>query len=161
MTRLEKVSTIASLILLIALTVMTAVGLGQPAGCQCTDCGGACCPCDGKCPCCPCGDECKANGGCDVCDPPVKPCPEPAKPPCPAPCGGWKKGPLPAGTFNWGGVQIKGMTRGFLFADFRGDHVAVFDFKGERRVEASDVTWWNNCLDLPPGSAKDKGREPK
>jgi hypothetical protein len=144
MTRLEKVSTIASLILLIALTVMTAIGLGQGTPCRCAE----------ACPCCPCGEECKANGGCDVCDPPVKPCPEPAKPPCQPSCG-WKKGPLPAGTYNWGGVQIKGMSSGFLYADFRGDH-GITDSR--MRFEARDVVWWNNCLDLPPGS---KGREPK
>jgi hypothetical protein len=71
------------------------------------------------------------------------------------PSGGWKQGPPPPNTWNWGGVVLHpvGKTGGFFFADFCGNYVKVFDgtdpIKG-RRVEPYDVAWYNNCLDLPP-----------
>lgn len=62
---------------------------------------------------------------------------------------GWKKGPLPAGTWQWGGVMVHGeSTMGFHFADFKGDHVLLFD-KNNRRVEAWEVAFYNNSLTLP------------
>lgn len=59
----------------------------------------------------------------------------------------WKKGPLPAGTYYWGGVVKVGQgTTGFYFADFRGDHVTTPD--GER-IEADEVAFYDNSLRLP------------
>ena len=65
----------------------------------------------------------------------------------------WQKGPLPPGTYYWGGVvpfDHKGT--GFYFAEFFGDHVVMnpFDAKDGRRLEPHEVLWWNNALDLPP-----------
>lgn len=64
----------------------------------------------------------------------------------------WKKGPLPPGTWNWGGIVVGPRTRdpvsGFYFADFRGDH--VLRLPDNERVEAADVLYYNNSLDLPP-----------
>jgi hypothetical protein len=66
----------------------------------------------------------------------------------------WKKGPLPPDTYQWGGVVPKDMVgqSGFLFADFCGDHVMVYGDKGtlSRRVEAADVAFYDNSLELPP-----------
>lgn len=59
----------------------------------------------------------------------------------------WKKGPMPAGTFNWGGVVTKDCPKGgFYFADFRGDHVLLND---GRRIEAADVVLYDNELEVP------------
>ncbi len=68
----------------------------------------------------------------------------------------WQKGPLPPGTWNWGGViPVGDVSRwgGFYFADFHGDHVTMNPGnKGfERVLKADDVAWFCNCLDLPPG----------
>ncbi len=64
----------------------------------------------------------------------------------------WKRGPLPAGTWNWGGVvpfDMKGT--GFFFADFKGNHVEILKADGTiRRLEPHEVIWYNNALDLPP-----------
>lgn len=61
----------------------------------------------------------------------------------------WKKGPLPAGTWQWGGVMLVGQpTNCFHFADFHGDHVCL-PCEDNKRVEAADVAFYNNCLDLP------------
>ena len=65
---------------------------------------------------------------------------------------GWQKGPLPPGTYFWGGVVTKehaGST-GFQFADFCGDHVKIQTFTGWERAEADQVVWYNNSLNLPP-----------
>jgi hypothetical protein len=65
----------------------------------------------------------------------------------------WNKGPLPPGTYLWGGVvPINHKGSGFFFADFRGDHVVVNpgDPQYERKITAEEVRWWNNGLDLPP-----------
>lgn len=66
----------------------------------------------------------------------------------------WKDGPLPADTWNWGGVVLKGEdpANGFYFADFHGDHVTLCP--DGRRVEASEVGSYNNSLDLPPAKTK-------
>lgn len=60
----------------------------------------------------------------------------------------WKKGPLPPDTWHWGGVVLVGEEGyGFYFADFRGDHILIIP--GQKRVEASDVAWYDNNLELP------------
>jgi len=60
----------------------------------------------------------------------------------------WKKGPLPPDTWNFGGIVTgKGRT-GFFFADFRGDH--AIQIPDNKRVEAADILYYNNSLDLPP-----------
>lgn len=62
----------------------------------------------------------------------------------------WKPGPLPPDTWNWGGVVPHGedLARGFLFADFCGDHAKVFP--DGRVLKPHEVKWYNNALDLPP-----------
>jgi hypothetical protein len=61
----------------------------------------------------------------------------------------WKKGPLPKGTFNWGGVMVKGTSAtGFHFADFCGDHVKL-PMSNNKRVEAQDVAYYDNSLEVP------------
>lgn len=66
----------------------------------------------------------------------------------------WKPGPMPAGTWNWGAVVTKDTIagNGFYFADFMGDHVMVYKgtFPDKARVEAADVLWFNNSIELPP-----------
>lgn len=63
----------------------------------------------------------------------------------------WKSGPLPAGTWNWGGVVLKGddPKNGFYFADFCGDHVKLCP--DGRRIEPDGIQLYTNCLELPPG----------
>lgn len=58
----------------------------------------------------------------------------------------WQPGPMPPGTWNWGGVVTKDDC--FLFADFHGDH--VIGYPGEKRIEAADVVQYSNCLEWPP-----------
>ena len=71
---------------------------------------------------------------------------------------GWKRGPLPAGTWGYGGVVttdvasaedvIQGTcTKGFQFADFQGDHVVLYP--GKEIVPADKAAFWNNGLQLP------------
>ena len=67
----------------------------------------------------------------------------------------WKQGPLPADTYNWGGVVPASDPKrcGFYWADFCGDHVKMFDkpnFREFTVLTAEDVAWFNNSLDLPP-----------
>lgn len=69
----------------------------------------------------------------------------------------WKKGPLPPGTYNWGGVVLVGDSPdGFYFADFCGDHAIVLKGKigdtnsVDTRVEADQIAMYNNSLELPP-----------
>lgn len=74
-------------------------------------------------------------------------------------CGdGWKDGPLPAGTYGWGGVVphdsvlpgLKLSTEGgFLFADFCGDHVRVVGHDQPVSLHPNDVRKYNNSLMLP------------
>lgn len=49
----------------------------------------------------------------------------------------WKKGPLPFGTYHWGGVIPVGVT--------------VDD---ARILKAEEVAWWNNCLEAPGPNMK-------
>jgi hypothetical protein len=65
----------------------------------------------------------------------------------------WKRGPLPPGTYNWGGIVNTEAARlgGFFFADFHGDHALVIGKAGriDERVEAGDVLAYDNGLELP------------
>jgi hypothetical protein len=74
----------------------------------------------------------------------------------------WKRGPLPHGTYNFGGVvtaEAAG-SGGFYFADFRGDHAVIIGKAGrmDERAEAGDVLAYDNGLELPPPDAKVYGR---
>lgn len=66
----------------------------------------------------------------------------------------WKPGPLPPGTYNWGGVvpaDLQGV--GFFFADFCGDSVKIVAAGTPRDGEIlkpDQVAFFNNSLDLPP-----------
>ncbi len=63
----------------------------------------------------------------------------------------WKKGPLPAGTYGWGGVvpvDLKA-SEGFFFADFCGDTVKAITHP-ERVLQAHEVAYYDNSLTLPP-----------
>lgn len=64
----------------------------------------------------------------------------------------WKKGPLPPGTYGWGGVvpDDRPMGLGFFFADFRGDVAVMNEFGKEERIPAKNVKWYDNSLTLPP-----------
>lgn len=64
---------------------------------------------------------------------------------------GWKEGPLPPNTWNWGGVTEKGdhPHNGFLFADFHGDHVQVAYPDNGKHLTPDQVGWYNNCIELP------------
>jgi hypothetical protein len=69
----------------------------------------------------------------------------------------WKKGPLPAGTWNWGGVALaETLPYGFYFADFCGDHAKLVGVPGpdgnDRIVKSEEIVWYDNSLTLPPGS---------
>jgi hypothetical protein len=71
----------------------------------------------------------------------------------------WEEGPLPAGTWNWGGVVPHDALAhgGFFFADFRGDHVVMNpgDAK-ERRLEPHEVKYYDNGLTVSPDFQKPK-----
>lgn len=66
----------------------------------------------------------------------------------------WKSGPLPPKTYNWGGVITKealarnkaATHQSFQFACFRGDHVVLTD---GTRVEADEIAFYNNAIELP------------
>ena len=64
----------------------------------------------------------------------------------------WKAGPLPADTFGWGQVvtidPVKGMAKGFSFADFHGDHATLVP--GGRVVGPHDIAYYDNSYGLPP-----------
>ena len=64
---------------------------------------------------------------------------------------GWKEGPLPPGTWNWGGVVTKEITEqhslGFFFAGFNGDHAVLAH--NNQSVRAEDVVLYNNSIELP------------
>jgi hypothetical protein len=65
----------------------------------------------------------------------------------------WKKGPLPAGTYNWGGVVPVGSSGsgGFYFADFQGDKVVINpNTPEEKTLKADEVEWYDNSLELAP-----------
>ncbi len=62
----------------------------------------------------------------------------------------WTRGPMPAGTYGWGGVVPAGMNaEGFLFADFCGDYVRLAD-GSEDCLGPDDIEWYDNSLTLPP-----------
>ena len=77
---------------------------------------------------------------------------------------GWKKGPLPPNTWQWGGAipQPGQGDMGFYFADFKGDHVIINpDTPNAKRVEAWEVAFYCNCLEIPikvDGAEEVKGR---
>jgi hypothetical protein len=65
---------------------------------------------------------------------------------------GWKQGPLPPNTFNWGGVVKAGDNprTGFYFADFKGSSVEIHKGDGTtEKLEPHQVGWFNNCLTMP------------
>ena len=68
----------------------------------------------------------------------------------------WKAGPMPMGTWNWGGVvalhpEKHGMYGGgFYFADFHGNHAMAIVGNKPIRLEAEEIAFYNNSLDLPP-----------
>lgn len=69
-----------------------------------------------------------------------------------APVSEWRKGPLPADSWYWGGLVPADLHgSGFYYADFRGDHAILTP--GDRKIEAADIAWYNNCIDMPPGPA--------
>lgn len=65
---------------------------------------------------------------------------------------GWKHGPVPAGTYNWGAVVTKdclspaGQPGAIKFAGFNGDHAVLSDGS---RIDASDVILFNNSIEIP------------
>lgn len=64
----------------------------------------------------------------------------------------WQRGPLPPDTWNWGGVVPKGVTDGFYFADFHGDHCIANPGTPQAEViKAEDVEWYDNSLTIHPG----------
>jgi hypothetical protein len=77
----------------------------------------------------------------------------------------WKKGPLPPGTYYWGGVvpvELGGKPfagGGFFFADFCGDHVVMLPGDPqEQTLKPHEVAWYDNGLGLPPPEAGVTGR---
>lgn len=71
----------------------------------------------------------------------------------------WKQGPLPPNTWNWGGVVPVGVVGGFYFADFCGDHVKCCP--GDKVLQAHEVAWYDNHLELPPTAPKGAARLPE
>lgn len=72
---------------------------------------------------------------------------------------GWYRGPLPAGTYNWGAVVLASNPPGTCYmADFAGDHAKVqcTDLPGKVvsggtiRVEANEILAYTNAIPLPP-----------
>lgn len=64
---------------------------------------------------------------------------------------GWRKGPLPPDTWQWGGVVLHKFDtphgyKAFFFADFCGDHVKLQD---GQVVKPDEIAWWNNDITLP------------
>lgn len=71
----------------------------------------------------------------------------------------WKKGPLPADTWMWGGVVPVGEeSGGFYFADFKGDTVEIVGCGEPRTLKADEVAYYANCLTLPPCCPKSATR---
>lgn len=67
----------------------------------------------------------------------------------------WHRGPLPSGTYGWGGV-VPAMVEfypfvgdGFYFVRFEGDRVRRVD---DTFLYSYEIAWWNNCLTDPPTS---------
>lgn len=67
---------------------------------------------------------------------------------------GWKRGPMPPGTYGWGAVVPTWSTSsdGFYFADFAGDRVDIIGYNGQAatRLKPDQVRFYNNDLRLPP-----------
>lgn len=62
----------------------------------------------------------------------------------------WQKGPLPPGTYGWGGVVTKECeSSGFYFADFRGDYVSLSNEVSDD-VRPDKVLYYDNSITLPP-----------
>lgn len=65
----------------------------------------------------------------------------------------WKKGPLPKGTWGWGGVvqEDQDPRHGFQFASFAGLHAEIFPngYGSPVRVEANDIAYYDNSLQMP------------
>jgi hypothetical protein len=80
--------------------------------------------------------------------------------PLPAPpiTSGWHKGPMPSGTWNWGGVVPLGEQKsgGFYFADFRGDFVVLCP--SGKKLMADDIAYYNNSIELPPKAPDPEGK---
>lgn len=63
----------------------------------------------------------------------------------------WQKGPLPPGSYGWGGVVTKECEgSGFFFADFHGDHVHLCGCDCTEIVKPEDVIYFDNSITLPP-----------
>lgn len=67
----------------------------------------------------------------------------------------WKKGPLPSGTYGWGGVvPFDEKVQGFYFADFAGNTVKAIGAgphgKTDRILQPHEVAFYDNSLELPP-----------
>lgn len=63
----------------------------------------------------------------------------------------WKKGPLPRGSYGWGGVvPFDHEGTGFYFADFDGDKTTAYTGAGDRVLQPHEVKWYDNSLELPP-----------
>lgn len=80
---------------------------------------------------------------------------QPVRPVAPV-TSGWRAGPMPSGTWNWGGVVPAGedLGGGFYFADFHGDYVQLVP--NGKRIDAKDIAYYNNSLDLPPSKTGSK-----
>lgn len=70
----------------------------------------------------------------------------------------WKDGPMPAGTYGWGGVvPLDYHGDGFFFADFQGDTVNMIGGGGEggeRVLKANEVGKYNNAITTLPDGMK-------
>lgn len=73
----------------------------------------------------------------------------PAKAKALKPVGVWTEGPLPSGTYGFGGVVPVG-EGSFRFADFCGDHAKCCP--GGMVLLPDQVAFYNNGLTLPPGA---------
>ena len=63
----------------------------------------------------------------------------------------WQRGPLPPNTYQYGAVVTVDTVKqgGFLYADFRGDHVITTVGNGNKRIEPHEVLWFDNSIELP------------
>lgn len=66
--------------------------------------------------------------------------------------GRWKPGPVPPGTYGWGGVVPHGYhQKGFFFASFEGNKVVLAAGPEFARVlQLDEVKLYDNSLSLPP-----------
>lgn len=68
---------------------------------------------------------------------------------------GWKMGPLPAGTHQYGAVVLYGPDgkpeKGFHWADFRGDRVLIPDVGhyGVKEIKPKEVAFFTNPIVFP------------